>query len=51
MTKVKVLTSYLLDEEPSFNGTYLKSIEVFKNIGARKDRLEKFIEKNIISLN
>lgn len=41
------LTSYIFDEEPKFNNTLLRSIHAFKDIGSRKDRLEKFIERDM----
>lgn len=43
----RVLTSYLFDEDPKFNDTYLKHIDVFSKMGTRKERLEFFLEKNL----
>ena len=43
----KVLISYIFDEEPKFNDTVLRSIDAFKNIGSRSDRLKNFIERDI----
>ena len=43
----KVLISYIFDEEPKFGDTVLRSLDAFKNIGSRGDRLRKFIERDI----
>ena len=43
----QALISYIFDEEPRFNNTLLRNIDVFKNIGSRRDRLEKFIERDM----
>lgn len=43
----EVLNSYIFDEEPEFNGTFLLNIDVFKDIGSRNDRFKRFIEREI----
>jgi len=43
----EILNSYIFGEELKFNGTLLRNIDVFKNIGSRSDRLKFFIEREI----